>query len=186
MYIIRKGRPENCDKRLEKEIKVYDFLDKININYEMIDHDAANNMEIYEKVDAALPATACKNLFLVNRQGTKFYLLMMPREKDFRTRYLKEQLGLAHLSFAGEDYMKEYLNVTPGSVSIMGLIFDTNKKVELIIDEDVIRGEYVRFHPCIFTSSIRIKTEDFKEKLLDALSHEPVYVDIRGGQVDGK
>ncbi len=178
MYTIRKGRPDNGNERLEKEIKVYDFLDSLSIEYEMIDHDEASCMEVYEKVDTALPATACKNLFLVNRQGTKFYLLMMPREKDFRTRFLKEQLGLAHLSFAGEDYMKEYLNVTPGSVSIMGLIFDKYKKVDLIVDEDVLRGEYVRFHPCIFTSSIRVKTEEFKNKIIDALGHEPVFVDI--------
>lgn len=176
------GRPEDISNRIDSEVATYNFLDSLCIKYDRVDHEPAMSDDVYAQMDSALVSTACKNLFLVNRQETHFYLLMMPRNKDFRTRFLKEQLGLAHLSFAKENLMVEYLGVHPGSVSIMCLLKDTEGKVELIIDKDVLSGETVRFHPCINTSSIRVSTKDFIEKILPELKHEPVYIDIPNTQ----
>ena len=162
---------------MERE-KALKFLDELNIEYTTLEHPAAVDKDAIEFLDSNLPSNPCKNLFLVNRQGTEFYLLMMPREKDFRTKYIKQQLGLAHLSFAKEEHMVEKQDVHPGSVSIMCLLNDSAKNVHFILDEDVKRGETVRFHVGDNTCSARVKTSDFLEKIIPALQREPISIDI--------
>lgn len=158
--------------------KVLTFLDDLKIEYTMIEHEPAVNAEITAYVDENLPSLPLKNLFLVNRQETEFYLLMMPREKDFRTKYIKQQLGFAHLSFAKEEHMVEKLDVHPGSVSVMCLINDSAENVHLILDADVIKCETVRFHIGDNTCSAKVKTDDFLTKILPALNREPIPIDI--------
>ena len=138
---LQKGRPENTDDRLDKEIRVYDFLDKLGIQYQRIDHEAAMTMEACEEIDRALGdnTTICKNLFLCNRQETDFYLLLMPGDEPFKTKDLSAQIHSARLSFAKPEYMEKYLDITPGSVSVLGLMNDSEKKVQLLIDEDVMK-----------------------------------------------
>ena len=174
------GRPKIEDGRFDKEIRVYDFLDKIGVDYQRVDHVAAMKMEECEEVDKTLgDGTAiCKNLFLCNRQETDFYLLLIPGDKNFKTKYLSSQIGSSRLSFAKAEYMEKYLDITPGSVSIMGLMNDEEKKVQLLIDEDVMKCEYFGCHPCINTSSLKIKMEDLKNKIILALGHEPIYVKL--------
>ena len=171
------GRPDNTG-RLEKEIRVYDLLDSLGVEFERIDHEAAMTMEACEEIDIALQATICKNLFLCNRQETDFYLLMMPGEKKFKTKDLSKQLGVARLSFANEDFMEEFLDITPGSVSVMGLMNDHEGRVRLVIDEDVLAGELIGCHPCINTSSIRLRTADLVEKVIPAMGHAPTVVSL--------
>ena len=174
------GRPKIEDGRFDKEIRVYDFLDKIGVDYQRVDHVAAMKMEECEEVDKTLgDGTAiCKNLFLCNRQETDFYLLLIPGDKNFKTKYLSSQIGSSRLSFAKAEYMEKYLDITPGSVSIMGLMNDEEKKVQLLIDEDVMKCEYFGCHPCINTSSLKIKMEDLKNKIIPALGHEQIYVKL--------
>lgn len=174
------GRPETAEGRLDKEIRVYDFLDKLGIDYQRVDHVAAMTMEECEEVDKTLgDGTAiCKNLFLCNRQQTDFYLLLIPGDKNFKTKYLSAQIGSSRLSFAKPEHMEKYLDITPGSVSIMGLMNDAEKKVQLLIDEDVMKCEYFGCHPCINTSSLKIRMKDLKEKIIPALEHEPIYVNL--------
>lgn len=157
---------------------VLDFLNKLNIEYDILEHPAAADADAVKFLDENLPCVPSKNLFLVNRQGTEFYLLMMPRSKDFRTKYIKQQLGLAHLSFAKEDLMVEKLNVHPGSVSVMCLLYEGAENVHFILDEDVRKQETVRFHVGDNTCSARVKTKDFLEILLPALKTEPIAIDI--------
>ena len=173
---LQKGRPENTDNRLNKEIRVYDFLDKLGIQYQRIDHEAAMTMEACEEIDHALGdnTTICKNLFLCNRQETDFYLLLMPGDKPFKTKDLSAQIHSARLSFAKPEYMEKYLDITPGSVSVLGLMNDSEKKVQLLIDEDVMKEPYFGCHPCINTSSLKFTTEDLMQKIIPALEHEPV------------
>lgn len=175
---LQKGRPENTDNRLDKEIRVYDFLDKLGIQYQRIDHEAAMTMEACEEIDRALGdnTTICKNLFLCNRQETDFYLLLMPGDKPFKTKDLSAQIHSARLSFAKPEYMEKYLDTTPGSVSVLGLMNDSEKKVQLLIDEDVMKEPYFGCHPCINTSSLKFTTEDLMQKIIPALEHEPVTV----------
>ena len=177
---LQKGRPENTDNRLNKEIRVYDFLDKLGIQYQRIDHEAAMTMEACEEIDHALGdnTTICKNLFLCNRQETDFYLLLMPGDKPFKTKDLSAQIHSARLSFAKPEYMEKYLDITPGSVSVLGLMNDSEKKVQLLIDEDVMKEPYIGCHPCINTSSLKFTTEDLMQKIIPALEHEPVTVTL--------
>ena len=177
---LQKGRPENTDNRLDKEIRVYDFLDKLGIQYQRIDHEAAMTMEACEEIDRALGdnTTICKNLFLCNRQETDFYLLLMPGDKPFKTKDLSAQIHSARLSFAKPEYMEKYLDITPGSVSVLGLMNDSEKKVQLLIDEDVMKEPYFGCHPCINTSSLKFTTEELMQKIIPALEHEPVTVTL--------
>lgn len=175
---LYKGRPENLAERLEKEKRVYDLLDSLGIEYERADHDAADTIEECEEVEKIIGVDICKNLFLCNRQMTKFYLLMMPGKKPFKTKDLSQQIGSARLSFANADQMLEYLDITPGSVSIMGLANDKNGQVQLLLDREIYESEYVRCHPCINTSTLKIKTKDILEKYLPAVKHEPIVVDL--------
>ena len=177
---LQKGRPENTDDRLDKEIRVYDFLDKLGIQYQRIDHEAAMTMEACEEIDRSLGdnTTICKNLFLCNRQETDFYLLLMPGDKPFKTKDLSAQIHSARLSFAKPEYMEKYLDITPGSVSVLGLMNDSEKKVQLLIDEDIMKEPYFGCHPCINTSSLKFTTEDLMQKIIPALEHEPVTVTL--------
>jgi Ala-tRNA(Pro) deacylase len=172
------GRPGDCSGRLDKEIRCYDLLDSLGIEYQRIDHKEANTMEICREIDVVLQATICKNLLLCNRQCTAFYLLMIPGDKVFKTKDLSAQIGSSRLSFAGPEYMEQFLDITPGSVSVLGLMNDKENRVQLLMDEDVLKGEYIGMHPCINTSSLRIKTADVMEKLIPAMGHEAIIVKL--------
>ena len=175
---LEDGRPENTEGRLEKEVRVYDFLDRLGVKYKRIDHEAAMTMDACGEIDRTLgkDAAICKNLFLCNRQETEFYLLLMPGDKPFKTKYLSAQIGSARLSFGKAEYMEKFLDITPGSLSVLGLMNDTEKKVRLLIDEDVLGKPYFSCHPCINTSSLRFDMEDLEKKSIPALGHEPVIV----------
>lgn len=172
------GRPNEVAGRLEKEIKVYDLLDNLGIEYERVDHEEANTMEACEAVDQALDVAMCKNLFLCNRQETQFYLLMMPGDKPFKTKDISKQIGSARLSFGKAEFMEEYLDINPGAVSVMGLMNDTEKRVQLLIDKPILESEFVGCHPCVNTSSMKLKMRDVLEKFLPAVGHEPIIVDL--------
>lgn len=173
-----KGRPIDETNRLAKEIETYDFLDSLGVEYDRIDHEAAFTMEVCEEIDKVLGGKTCKNLFLCNRQKTAFYLLLMPGDKPFKTKDLSQQIGSSRLSFAGEEEMLEILNLTPGSVTILGLMYDKEKKVKLLVDEEVLEDEFFGCHPCINTSSIKMKNEDVFEKVIPALSEGYIKVSL--------
>ncbi len=175
------GRPESMEGRMEREVRTYDYLDSLGIEYWQTDHEEeANTMEDCLKIDAVLEATVCKNLFLCNRQKTKFYVLMMPGDKPFKTKELSAQINSARLSFAPEEKMLEYLDILPGSVSVMGLMNDTENHVQLLIDEDVLNGEFLGCHPCINTSSLKIRTKDITDIFLPAVHHDFIPVTLTG------
>ena len=177
---LHKGRPEDTSNREAKEIRVYDLLDQLGMEYLRTDHEHADTMEACHEIDAILEILICKNLFLCNRQKTRFYLLMMPGEKPFKTKELSAQIQSARLSFASEEYMEEYLDILPGSVSIMGLMNDKDNHVQLLVDEDVKKGEFLGCHPCINTSSLKLKTTDVFDKFLPAVHHKPIFVKLKG------
>ena len=177
-----KGRPTDCSGRLESEVRVYDLLDKLGIEYERTDHEEANTMEKCNEIDKILDTIICKNLFLCNRQQTEFYLLMMPGDKPFKTKYITKQLGCSRLSFAPSEKMLEYLDIKPGAVSIMGLMNDKYNKIQLVIDKPVVESETLGCHPCVCTSSLKFKTKDIIEKFLPAVHHEPIIVDLPWGE----
>lgn len=178
---LEAGRPKDTDNRCLQENSVYDLLEQLDITYERVDHEAAFTMEACAAIDAALsPAVICKNLFLCNSQKNSFYLLMICGYKKFKTKEISKQIGSARLSFAPEEYMKKFLQVAQGSVSIMGLMNDKDNRVHLLIDEDILKEEYVGCHPCINTSSLRLKTTDILERFLPAVHHEYTLVTLSG------
>jgi len=172
------GRPTDCSDRLPKEIRCYDLLDSLGVEYQRIDHEPAMTMEACAEIDKVLDATICKNLLLCNRQCTSFYLLMITGDKHFKTSVLSKEIGSSRLSFAAPEYMEKYLDITPGSVSVLGLMNDHENHVQLLIDEDVAKGEYFGCHPCINTSSLRLKTRDLFEKIIPAMGHDPRMVKL--------
>ncbi len=174
------GRPESMEGRAQREVRVYEFLDSLQIAYERVDHQEANTMEACNEIDQVLGTSICKNLFLCNRQKTKHYLLMMPGDKVFKTKELSAQINSARLSFAGEDAMLQYLDIRPGAVSVMGLMNDTEKAVQLLIDEDLLKDTYIGCHPCVCTSSMKLSMKDVLEVFLPAVGHEPLTVRLLG------
>ncbi len=182
MTALLPGRPVNAADREPVERACYDFLDGLGVAYERVDHDAAFTLEACKEVDGALGATICKNLFLCNRQCTAFYLLLIEGDKVFKTKYLSAQLGCARLSFAPPEDMERLLGVTPGSATVLGLMNDKEKAVQLVIDRSAVGQEYFGCHPCRNTTSLRFRTADLLEKVIPALDHSPVLVDLPDGE----
>lgn len=170
------GRPQ--DKRIDKEERVYDLLDQLDIEYQRIDHEEANTMEVCLEIEKNLKSTICKNLFLVNSNKSQYYLLMLKGNKKFKTKVISKQINSSRLSFGSNEKMLEYLDITPGSVSFLGLMNDYDFKVQLLMDKDLLQDEYLGCHPCINTSNLRIKMKDVFEKIIPALHHEPIFVEV--------
>ena len=178
-HTIYTGRPADTTSRLPKEIRTYDLLDSLGITYTRADHDTLPTMEACQEVGNLLGIEICKNLFLRNTQKTAFYLLILPGRKKFKTAALSKQIGSARLSFAEPEFMEQYLNITPGSVSVLGLMNDPENKVRLLIDKDILKNHpYFGCHPCINTSSLKFRTEDLLNKILPAIHHNYTIVDL--------
>ncbi len=170
--ILECGRPADIGLRLPKEQRVYELLDTLKIDYERVDHAPAETMDACLAIDKVLaPAVICKNIFLCNRQETRFYLLMIREDKKFRTADISKQIGSSRLSFGNAEYMSRFLDITPGSLSVLGLMNDTDNQVQLLVDEDVLQSEQFGCHPCINTSSLRLKTTDVFDIFLRAVHH---------------
>ena len=167
-----------AEGRAAVELETFALLDRLRIPYAWVAHETADTIADCDVVSEVLGISICKNLFLCNRQETAFYLLMIPDTKVFHTKDLSAQIGSARLSFAKAEYMQQLLDITPGSVSVLGLMNDTAHKVQLLIDEDVLTSEYVGCHPCINTSSLRLRTRDLVEKILPAIEHEFIKVKL--------
>lgn len=169
---VYSGRPSEQEGRLKKELRTYDLLDRLEIPYARVDHRPADTIEDCAEVEQLLQIRICKNLFLCNARKSQFYLLMMPGDKRFRTADFSKAMGCSRLSFADASYMEQFLDITPGSVSVLGLMNDCENRVRLAIDSEILEEEYFGCHPCINTSSLKIKTSDLLEKILPAVRHE--------------
>lgn len=171
MLELKNGRPEDFDTRSEVEKEVYNLLDSLGIEYQRLDHEPAHTMEICQQIDKSLGALICKNLFLTNRQQTDFYLLMMPAQKVFKTKFLSKALGVSRLSFADGETMEKFIGTTPGSASVLGLMNDKEGRVRLVIDEEVLKEECFGCHPCVNTSSLKLSAKDLINIILPHINH---------------
>lgn len=186
LLTVENGRPAVTAGRLAKELAVYDLLDRLAIPYERVDHEAAFTMDACAEIDRVLaPAVMCKNLFLCNAQKSAFYLLLIREDKKFHTKEISAQIGSARLSFAPEEYLLSFLDLTPGSVSVLGLMNDRDRRVRLLIDADVLAAEYIGCHPCINTSSLRLRVRDLTERFLPATGHDFTVVHPSGSSDSG-
>lgn len=170
-------KPDDTN-RLKVEKDTYDLLEKLDIPYCRLDHNEAATIEVCSEVEKLLGVEICKNLFLCNSQRTSFYLLMMPGNKKFLTKDLSRQINSARLSFAEAEYMERYLGIKPGSVSVLGLMNDTDGCVRLLMDKDVLKDEYIGCHPCVNTTSLKLKTADLLERFLPYTGHIPTLVEL--------
>ena len=171
---IRTAAP--AEGRAAVELETFALLDRLHIPYAWVAHETADTIADCDVVSEVLGISICKNLFLCNRQKTKFYLLLMPGDKPFQTKELSAQIGSSRLSFGGPEDMERLLNVTPGSVSVLGLMYDREGQVQLLIDADVLEEPFFGCHPCINTSSVKMTAADFTHRLLPALGHEATVV----------
>ena len=162
----------------EKVLESFALLDQLHIPYSRVEHEPAETMEACAVISDALGIRICKNLFLCNRQKTDFYLLTMPEDKPFHTKDLSAQIHSARLSFAPEELLWELLHCTPGSATILGLANDTEHRVQPLIDREVYDAPYFSCHPCICTSTLKLKTADVLDRLLPYTGHTPTVVDL--------
>ncbi len=175
--IIHTTRPDSVG-RLAKEMRVYDLFDQLDIPFERLDHEVTPSVESCLEVEELLQIEICKNLFLCNTQKTNFYLLMMPGNKKLKTADLSRQIQTSRLSFAAPEYMEKFLDITPGSVSVLGLMNDDENHIQLLIDSEILTNEFIGCHPCINTSSLKIKTVDLLHKFLPYVKHEPTIINL--------
>ncbi len=174
--VYHNSRPEGALP--QQEAAAFDLIDFLGIGYERVTHEEADTMEKCDSIAASLGADVCKNLFLCNRQKTNFYLLCMPPHKAFHTKDLSHQIGSARLSFAPEEQLWELLHCTGGSASILGLMNDSEARVQLLLERETCEAEYFACHPCLCTSTLKFKTRDVLDILLPKLGHEPIIVEL--------
>ncbi len=161
-----------------KAKEVCTFLKELGIDFEYVTHSPAFTIDECLEIEKKINGKICKNLFLRTTSGSSRFLLMMDGSKKFVTKDISKKLGSSRLSFASGKEMKDILNTEPGSLSIMSLIYDGDKTVALAIDKDIVADEYICCHPCDNTATLKIKTNDIKEKLLPFLKITPVYIEV--------
>ena len=176
--VIENGAPRDAAERAPRERRCYEFLDRLGVPYRRADHEPAATMELCREIEKSLGCPICKNLLLTNRQQTDFYLLLMEGDKVFKTKYLSKALGCARLSFATDQQMLELVDITPGSLSVLGLMNDPGKRVRLVIDKPVLQQPEIGFHPCLNTSTLAVSMGDFTGSILPALGHELTVVEL--------
>ena len=154
------------------------LLDRLRIPYAWVAHETADTIADCDVVSEVLGISICKNLFLCNRQKTAFYLLTMPGGKPFQTKVLSAQLGTTRLSFAPPELMESMLRCTPGSASVLGLAYDTERRVRLVMDRAVHDAAWFGCHPCKNDASLRLRTEDLLHVFLPHTGHDVTVVDL--------
>ncbi|NCB41002.1 MAG: prolyl-tRNA synthetase associated domain-containing protein [Clostridia bacterium] len=168
----------SSEGRLTKELESFELLDQLEIPYAWLEHELKMTIADCADIDKLLEIEICKNLFLCTKAKDRFFLLMMPGTKKFVTKDVSRMIGTSRLEFAPEEYMERYMHLTPGSVSVMGLAYDKENKVQLLIDQEVLNQKYIGCHPCINTASLRMSTDDFINKFLPAVNHEPILLNL--------
>lgn len=164
------------DARCAVEAASFALLDELGIAYTRVEHGPADTMEACAAISDALGIRICKNLFLCNRQKTDFYLLTMPEDKPFHTKDLSRQIGSSRLSFAPPEEMERLIGCTPGSASVLGLLYDKGHAVRLLMDQEVAEAEWFGCHPCKNDGSLRMKTSNLLRVFLPHTGHEPTLV----------
>lgn len=158
--------------------QVYDFLDAHGIRCDREAHAPAFHMDDCVEISDRMNAAHCKNYFLTTKSRKVYCLCLVRPEARLKTSDVSRQAGTPRLSFADEEAMMELLHVHPGSVSPMGLIFDSDNRVRLLVDSALKDAERLAFHPCDNTETLAMSAEDFFGVFLPAVGHEPTFVEI--------
>ncbi len=157
---------------------VLEKLDALHISYDYIEHDAAAHMDECRAIEEKLGVMVPRNLFLTTRRQGGFYLYVLRPDAPFRSGDVSRQAGTSRLCFAGEDALYDHLRVRPGSVTPLGLIFDADDGVTLLMDRALCDEARLIFHPCVNTASVAMSTRDFLEIFLPAVHKTPVFIEV--------
>ena len=156
---------------------IYGVLKQLNLPYTEYSHPAVFTCEESDVHCKDIPGGKSKNLFLRNKKGDKHYLVTVESAKRADLKQLAELLGENGLSFASPERLMKYLCLTPGSVTLLGLINDTNKEVVVIVDTDLWKHETIQYHPLINTATLVIDRDDVK-KFLDWSGQRVIFLKI--------
>lgn len=173
---IKTGAPDKEKHGLEG--KVHQLLNELKIDFWWVDNDEVSSMEECIEINNSLGAEIVKTVFLCNRQKTIFYLMILPPNKPFDSKAFSAAMNAPRLSFASGELMEQYLGVTPGSATIMGLINDTDNNIELVIDKDIAEKEWFACNPGTNKSHIKLKTSDLLGKVLPSINHIPKVISL--------
>ena len=149
----------------EKEQKVYEVLESLEVSYVRHEHPPVFTVEEAEKHWKDITGAHCKNLFLRNKKGNRHYLVVLESTKRADLKSLEKQLGEDRLSFASPERLMRYLGLDTGAVSPFGLLNDSQKEVQVIIDQDLQEAETINFHPNVNTATIGLSFSDFQKFL---------------------
>ncbi len=169
---------------MENKRLVLDRLHSLGIEYALYEHAPVHTIDDCLAVPGIGWASTeiAKNVFLCNRQKTSFYLMLLRHDVAFRTAVVSKALGVSRLSFAPDDLLPGLLGLSAGAVSPLGLMFDTEKRVALVMDEGLKRFPNLAFHPCLNTATVVLRTEDFLHVFLKQTGRFPIWVSAEGGQ----
>ena len=156
---------------------IFEFLDAHGIAYERHDHEAVFTVEAQDAIQAHINGIKTKNLFLRDQPGKRHVLIVAGARKAVDLKAAGDMIGAKRLGFASAERMAKHLGVTPGAVSVFGLVNDSGRAVELIMDRDVWESELVRAHPLVNTSTIVVTKEGLRS-FLKATGHEPLVIDL--------
>jgi Ala-tRNA(Pro) deacylase len=151
-----------------EEQHVADRLRTLGIVCERYEHPPVATVEAAREHWADIDAAHCKNLFLRNQKGDRYYLVVLPEDKRADLRRLADEIGDGRLSFASPDRLMLKLGLTPGSVSPFGLIHNVEHDVRVVIDKDLEAADRLTFHPNINTLTYVISGDDFRRFLTAA------------------
>ena len=164
----------------ETRQRVFDYLDSKGIDYECHEHPEAPTVEIAMRYWQDIPGvTHCKNIFLRNHKGDRHYLVILPWDKPLDIRALWGMIGSTRLSVASPERMMRYLGVTPGSVSLFGLINDTENAVALLLDKSLEHAARISFHPNENTASLVISSAGF-HRFLQTCGNDYRFLELPG------
>lgn len=151
------------------QAKIIDLLDHLHIEHVVVEHPPAFTVADLDSYNLPNPDVLVKNLFLRDKKKN-YYLVVVSKHKTVNLKELSASIGSKPLSFASEDRLFEYLGLTKGSVTPFGALNDTECKVQIIFDEDVLSHPTVGIHPNINTASLWLSTQDLL-KLLEDYGH---------------
>ncbi|MDO4548836.1 MAG: YbaK/EbsC family protein [Clostridia bacterium] len=163
--------------------EIYKALDDMGIEYSVAKHDLAMTMDDLREVEKELGATIPKNLFLTPRNKSAYYLCLFSPHTPFRTADISKQIGSSRLSFADAESVSRLLKSHGGAISPLGLIFDPDKKIRLLIDEALLKEKKLGFHPNDNTETLSMSGDDFFSVFLKREGHVPTFV--RGSHAAG-
>ncbi len=140
-------------------------LKELGIQYELIEHKAVFNMEEMDALgkDFFKGVAICKNLFVRDQKGKRHFLVTMKEEKQANLAEIAKSCLAMKLSFASEERLKKYLNLTPGAVTPLAIINDEQKAVEVILDKDLFKEDKIGVHPGVNTATVIISPVDLEK-----------------------